>query len=205
MLQRYEEPNDMTRWDQPLFVVASVPVAVPGSAGGASSDARDDGAHVPPVPEPLPADAIWQAATQGAAVRAPGVVAPQQTTAGNYLTMLENATQAVVGALMERAHTLGLPEAGGAVALPVVLAGGADARAGTDSGVVVLELDLPPLGRPLTQPALQRQRRTFIRMHSSGMASVNAVGDAARAEARDAAAGERDIARRFASWLTQVL
>ena len=64
MLLRYEEPNEMVRWDQPLFVVPSV---VPEMEGGSVASSE---------PEPIPLDEIWDAATTTSARKAPGVVAP---------------------------------------------------------------------------------------------------------------------------------
>ncbi len=64
MLMRYEEPNEMVRWDQPLFVASSVPVAAPGIEGAEAAV------------EPLPLEEIWQAAAVGRAQKAPGVVQP---------------------------------------------------------------------------------------------------------------------------------
>lgn len=45
----------------------------------------------------------------------------------------------------------------------------------------------------------------FVRLHSTGLASVNAVGEQARAEARDETQGVREIARRFTAWLPEAL
>lgn len=184
----------MTRWDQPLFVVPSVPYRLPGEPEAAA-------------PEPVPSEDIWRAITEGVAAKAPDVVAPQTATAGNYLTLLETSTQAVIGALLEHAHTLGLPEAGGTIRLPVPLApGGAGpvGAAGKDREAVV-EVHVPPLSRPLGLAALQRYRRSFVRMHATGLASINVLGDAAREEAQNEAVAQREIARRFAAWLGEVL
>lgn len=95
----------MTRWDQPLFIVPSLPL--------------DENSE----PEPIPLNQIWEAISTGRTVRAPGVVAPQQATAGSYLTLLETATQAVVASLLDTVQTGSLPLAGGRVLLAVDLGG----------------------------------------------------------------------------------
>ncbi|KDN45088.1 chromatin associated protein KTI12 [Tilletiaria anomala UBC 951] len=186
MLLRYEEPNEMVRWDQPLFIVPSVAFTSDGIP--AKSEAQK---------EPLPLDEIWDAATSGAAKKKPGVVLAQRSTAGSYLTILEHASQAVVSAMLSHQQSFGLPESGGQVRLSVHLV-----SAGKE---VPLTVNLPATSKPVNLPTLQRLRRTFVRAHGTGNASVNVLGDAARAEVNSEEAGELEIAKRFASWLCESL
>ena len=114
--------------------------------------------------------------------------------------MLETTSQAVVSAILERQQSLGLPEGGGQVKLSIPVSGS------PQRSELSLLLDLPPTRRAVNLPTLQRLRRTFVRMHSSSMASTNVVGDAARDESRaDGSAGEADVAKRFAGWLCESL
>lgn len=59
---RFEEPNAMTRWDSPLFVVDSNPSSAAAGQGTSSGL--------------LPIEDIWTTITSGKISRAPGVVVP---------------------------------------------------------------------------------------------------------------------------------
>jgi protein KTI12 len=113
--------------------------------------------------------------------------------------MLEIATQAVVSSLLTHHQSIGLPESGGTLKLSISLSS-------APGGTLPLALDLPATSKPINMAVLQRLRRSFVRMHGSGMASVNALGDAARSEAaQEKGDGESVIAKRFALWLCESL
>ena len=152
LCMRYEEPNAMTRWDSPLFLVPSI--LDPDGSGSVQSD-------------PLPLDDIWDAATRGAIKKAPEVVAPTRSTTSSYLTQLESSTQSVVTLLLEHQASFGA-EPGSTIPLNV-------------PGGKQIPLQLPG-DKAISMAALQRLRRHFIRMHSAGSAAINELGIAARQE-----------------------
>ncbi|CAO1633655.1 unnamed protein product [Jaminaea pallidilutea] len=186
LMMRFEEPNPMTRWDSPLFVLPSEVVG--GGVEGVELD----------VPEP-PFDAIWQTIVSGKATRAPPVVANRHTTSTNYLSVLESTSQSVVAAILEQANSVGLPEGGGQV-----LIAPAEGQRWT--------LRLPEGKRVPTPAQWQRLRRQFVKMHSAGFASGNSLGQAATDEGGKAGAGaadaltqEQTVQKRFVGFLEEML
>lgn len=173
LLMRFEEPNPMTRWDSPLFVLDCNP-GKEDTEGGKSGEAA---LH---IWEPAPFDAIWSAATTGRVTKAPDVVAPSRGTSSNYLSLLESTTQLVLSALQTLAASGSLPDMGGEVQLPLPLppqghAPQSSASRGAHSTVQV-PLNLPAgKGSPSTA-TLQRLRRQFVKMHASGAAAQNEIG-----------------------------
>jgi protein KTI12 len=76
LIFRYEEPNPMTRWDSPCFVVMT-----------------DDAT--------APVDDIWKALVLAKTARPNASTVIKQATEGDYLYELDQATQAVVNTIME--------------------------------------------------------------------------------------------------------
>lgn len=165
LLMRFEEPNAMTRWDSPLIIVPTIlsPHEQPQMEGEQVEESRI-------LVEPIPYDDIWDAATKGSVNKAPEVVAPVRSTTANYLSILESSTQSVVSCILEHQSTLGL-HAG--VEVPISHA--------NLTGPTSLSFT-PPGDKPVTPASLQRIRRQFVRMHSSGSAQINELGNAARSE-----------------------
>lgn len=198
LLMRFEEPNAMTRWDSPLFLI---PTTYSGSA--------EDGVDADKiVVEAAPFDDIWNAAILGSVSKAPEVVAPTRSTTANYLSLLESSTQAVVSCILQHQSSLGL-QPGTSVPISHESFGGA-------------KLDFtPPSDKPVTLASLQRIRRQFVRMHSSGSAQINQLGNAAREEGvhfsltskqqnaqstvQDPQSTEYAIAKRFLAFLQTAL
>ncbi|PWN28644.1 chromatin associated protein KTI12, partial [Jaminaea rosea] len=167
MLQRFEEPNAMTRWDSPLFIIPSEPRAS-SSSDEASLDEWED----PPY------DALWEAlASKKSFSKAPPVVTHNRATSTNYLSVLESSSQALVAAMQQ-----GLQHGvmGDSLPLAITLPNGALASSGGSS--LSITLALPASRRPPTPAHLQRLRRQFVKMHSAGFASGNVLGKVATDE-----------------------
>lgn len=161
LLMRFEEPNAMTRWDSPLFVIDCSP----------KEDQDDSSCELPPF------DAIWDAITKGEVKKAPDVVAPVRGTTSNYLSLLESTTQSVLSALQTLQSSGVLPEMGGQVQLSVQMQYSTPA-------VQKIALFLPAGKRAPTTATLQRLRRQFVKMHASSAASQNEIGFAMGLEGR---------------------
>lgn len=160
LLMRFEEPNAMTRWDSPLIIVPTV------VAPEAPTPVSQEGIIV----EPIPFDDIWDAATKGSANKAPDVVAPTRSTTANYLSILESSTQNVVSSILQHQSSFGLQPG---TEVPI--------NHPSLTGPSPLTFT-PPADKPVTMASLQRIRRQFVRMHSSGSAQVSELGNAARSE-----------------------
>ncbi|KAG8734309.1 hypothetical protein FRC10_011768 [Ceratobasidium sp. 414] len=92
LLQRYEEPNSMVRWDAPLFTVPWSDDAVPG-------------------------EDIWKAIMSGDVRPANQAVAAISKPPSNALQTLDQTTAAIVGAIMSAQLSLG--GTGGALPLNI--------------------------------------------------------------------------------------
>ncbi|KAF8750958.1 Chromatin associated protein KTI12 [Rhizoctonia solani] len=90
LIQRYEEPNSMVRWDAPLFTV-------------------------PWSDETVPGEDIWRAITLGDKRPANQAVASIAKPPSDALQVLDQTTASVVGAIMSAQSTLG--GSGGTVSL----------------------------------------------------------------------------------------
>ncbi|KAK6332505.1 hypothetical protein TWF730_004170 [Orbilia blumenaviensis] len=96
---RYEEPNGMTRWDSPLFIV-------------------------PWMDEDIPGEEIWNAMVNNEAVKPHLATVLKPAAEANYLQVLDKTTQDVVSAVLEYQKTNGaggsvqIPEASTAIELP---------------------------------------------------------------------------------------
>lgn len=165
LLMRFEEPNAMTRWDSPLIIAPTILTA--GDTGSTSAVLADE-SNI--TVEPIPFDDIWDAATKGSVNKAPAVVAPVRSTTASYLSLLESSTQAVVACILQHQSTLGLQP-------------GIEVRIDNPifTGPSLLSFT-PPGDKTVTPASLQRIRRQFVRMHSSGSAQINELGKAARSE-----------------------
>lgn len=168
LLMRFEEPNPMTRWDSPLFVLDCNP------------QREDDESTW----EAAPFDAIWDAVTKGEVKKAPDVVAPVRATTGNYLSLLESTTQLVLTALQTSTASGTLPEMGGQVQLSLHMQHSSPSTQN-------VALRLPAGKRAPSTATLQRLRRQFVKMHASSAASQNEIGFAMGHEGR-AGPGEAD-------------
>ncbi|TKY84947.1 hypothetical protein EX895_006027 [Sporisorium graminicola] len=167
LLMRFEEPNAMTRWDSPLLIVPTTLSSASEPQPDASAPSIDESRiNV----EPTPFDDIWDAATKGSVNKAPEVVAPTRSTTANYLSVLESSTQTVVSCIVQHQSSLGL-QPGTEVPISHPSLTGPSPLAFT-----------PPAEKPVTMASLQRIRRSFVRMHSSGSAQINELGSAARSE-----------------------
>ncbi|KAK6507276.1 hypothetical protein TWF481_005724 [Arthrobotrys musiformis] len=99
LIFRYEEPNGMTRWDSPLFVV-------------------------PWMDEDIPGEEIWNAMVNNEAVKPHLATVLKPAAESNYLQILDKTTQDVVSAVLEYQKTNGaggsvkIPEASTAIELP---------------------------------------------------------------------------------------
>ncbi|PWN36629.1 chromatin associated protein KTI12 [Meira miltonrushii] len=203
LLMRFEEPNAMTRWDSPLFVIDCTP----------EKDEDDSTCELPPF------DQIWDAITKGEVKKAPDVVAPVRGTTSNYLSLLESTTQAVLSALQTLQSSGVLPEMGGQVQLSVQMQHSTPA-------VQKIGLFLPAGKRAPTTATLQRLRRQFVKMHASSAASQNEIGFAMGLEGRYTATSdhqkgsenstgnsraerkrtsEEEVAHRFVAYLEETL
>lgn len=167
LLMRFEEPNAMTRWDSPLIIVPTI-LLPPSDAEPSISPPTIDDTRI--SVEPVPFDDIWDAATKGSVNKAPEVVAPTRSTTANYLSILESSTQTVVSCILQHQSSLGLQP-------------GSDVPVSHPSLTGPSSLSFtPPADKPVTMASLQRIRRQFVRMHSSGTAQINELGNAARSE-----------------------
>ncbi|KAH7339873.1 chromatin associated protein KTI12 [Rhizoctonia solani] len=90
LIQRYEEPNSMVRWDAPLFTI-------------------------PWSEETIPGEDIWRAITLGDKRPANQAVASIVKPPSDALQVLDQTTASVVGAIMSAQSTLG--GSGGTVSL----------------------------------------------------------------------------------------
>ncbi|EUC60376.1 chromatin associated protein KTI12 [Rhizoctonia solani AG-3 Rhs1AP] len=90
LIQRYEEPNSMVRWDAPLFTV-------------------------PWTDETVPGEDVWRAITLGDKRPANQAVASIIKPPSDALQVLDQTTASVVGAIMSAQSTLG--GSGGTVSL----------------------------------------------------------------------------------------
>lgn len=81
LIQRFEEPSSMVRWDSPLFVV--------------------------PFPEPPPFSAIWDTLTTGAKAPPTAAVAAPPKPPPNSLQILSATTSAIVSGVL--AHVNAFP------------------------------------------------------------------------------------------------
>ncbi|KAF3932196.1 hypothetical protein ABW20_dc0109427 [Dactylellina cionopaga] len=90
LIFRYEEPNGMTRWDSPLFII-------------------------PWIDEDIPGKEIWNAMINSEAVRPHQATVLKPATEANYLQILDKATQDVVSVVLEHQKSNG---AGGSVTIP---------------------------------------------------------------------------------------
>lgn len=167
LLMRFEEPNAMTRWDSPLIIVPTILNTPTDQDQDASSSLINDNCI---SVEPIPFDDIWDAATKGSINKAPEVVAPTRSTTANYLSILESSTQTVVSCILQHQSLLGLQPGADIPITHPSLTGGPS-----------LAFSLPA-DKPVTMASLQRIRRQFVRMHSSGSAQINELGSAARSE-----------------------
>jgi protein KTI12 len=158
---RFEEPNAMTRWDSPLFVIDCNPTNTEGDED---------------MWEPAPLDAIWEATTQGKATKAPDVVAPSRATTSNYLSMLESTTQLILSSFQALTSFGNMPDTGGLIQLSLALP--------NSSSAVQMPLNLPLGQKTPTTAALQRLRRQFVKMHASGAMAGNELGHALSQEGR---------------------
>ena len=160
LLMRFEEPNAMTRWDSPLFVIDCNPIS-----------AQDEESW-----EKLPLDAIWEALTEGKVTKAPDVVAPSRATTSNYLSLMETTTQLVLSSYQALAAFGNMPDTGGLVQLSVTLP--------ESTTTTQMPLQLPVGQKTPTTAALQRLRRQFVKLHASGAMSGNELGHALSQEGR---------------------
>ncbi|KAK6513344.1 hypothetical protein TWF281_004974 [Arthrobotrys megalospora] len=90
LIFRYEEPNGMTRWDSPLFII-------------------------PWMDEDVPGEEIWNAMVNNEAVKPHLATVLKPAAEANYLQILDKSTQDVVSAVLEYQKTNG---AGGSVQIP---------------------------------------------------------------------------------------
>ncbi|KAB5590746.1 Protein kti12 [Ceratobasidium theobromae] len=92
LIERYEEPNSMVRWDSPLFTI-------------------------PWSDETIPGEDIWRAITSGDKRPANQAVAAIAKPPSDALQVLDQATASIVGAIMSAQSTLG--GSGGTVPLAI--------------------------------------------------------------------------------------
>lgn len=204
LFMRYEEPNAMTRWDSPLFVVANDPLSSSQSESesDSASSSASSSAQLQPC-EPLPLDSLWETITSGKATKAPSVVSQNRTTSTNYLSLLESSTQSLIAAILAYGT---LPPNGGTILV-------------SPKPGFTLNFTLPEDKKPPTPPQLQRFRRQFVKFHATGFATGNLLGKEAKKEggvenalmddvhsndAKDLAPEDK-ITKRFAVWLQEIL
>ncbi|CAO1614432.1 unnamed protein product [Sympodiomycopsis kandeliae] len=209
LFMRYEEPNAMTRWDSPLYVIANDPL--PASVDAAPLETTSDG-FAKEKWEAAPLDQLWEAVTKGKATKAPNVVTQNRTTSTNYLSLLESSTQSVISSILSYQTSLGglVPSNGDSIVLTPTI---------NNVNTIKLNLDLPSDKKPPTAPQLQRLRRQFVKIHSTSFATGNILGK----ESKDEGAGktssleddvkgsegvvspEEKIMKRFVVWLGEIL
>ncbi|KAG9122992.1 hypothetical protein FRC07_000388 [Ceratobasidium sp. 392] len=129
LLQRYEEPNSMVRWDAPLFTV-------PWS---------DDSA---------PGEDIWKAITSGDVRPANQAVAAIAKPPSDALQTLDQTTAAIVGAIMSAQSSLG---ATGGV-LPLTLTSQSEPLSRIDITLPARHVSLPELSRHKRQFVAARKK-----------------------------------------------
>ncbi|CAO1637834.1 unnamed protein product [Parajaminaea phylloscopi] len=223
LLMRFEEPNPMTRWDSPLFILPSLPAASIGT-----TESIEKGSWEPP-----PYEDIWTAVVSGKVARAPGVVTHNRTTSSNYLSLLEACSQALVAAFVDALQQEASMSMGVGQLMPPSL----NLSVRLPQGPLQVTLNMAQSGerqprRPPTPAQLQRLRRQFVKMHSAGFASGNLLGKTAKEEGsrrgqstsqpkaattqsgsdaedqQPAAApmtSEETVVKRFASWLEEII
>lgn len=197
LFMRYEEPNAMTRWDSPLFVISNDPTAEQCISTTTTSTTTTTDGFPKQSWEPAPLDQIWQTITSGKITKAPNVVSQNRTTSTNYLSLLESSTQSLVSSILSYGT---LPPNGGQITL-------------SPRADFTLNITLPSDKRPPTAPQLQRLRRQFVKIHSTSFATGNILGKEAKDEgagkddalALDESAAEDKIIKRFAVWLSEIL
>ncbi|KAK1779216.1 chromatin associated protein KTI12 [Copromyces sp. CBS 386.78] len=156
---RYEEPNPMTRWDSPLFILTW-------------SDSPDDARKV--------FDQIWDEVIVNKPqklIRAnKSTVQRDKDPGGDYLYVLEKETQDIVKRILEQQAEVG---EGGTVRL---------SRSGGSKGEEeeMLEVELP--GKKVGLPQLQRYRRAFVALNRGGI-GLEAVGTLAAGRLRESFVG----------------
>ncbi|EGO57876.1 hypothetical protein NEUTE1DRAFT_146382 [Neurospora tetrasperma FGSC 2508] len=136
---RYEEPNPMSRWDSPLFIIT-----------------WDD----TPTDTKATFDQIWDEVIVNKPqklIRAnKSTVQRDKDPGGDYLYVLEKETQDIVKRILEQQAEVG---EGGTVRL---------SRSGTkEEGEEMLEVELP--GKKVGLPQLQRYRRAFVALNRGGI------------------------------------
>lgn len=157
---RYEEPNPMTRWDSPLFILTW-------------TDSPEDARKV--------FDQIWDEVIVNKPqklIRAnKSTVQRDKDPGGDYLYVLEKETQDIVKKILEQQAEVG---EGGTVSL---------SRSGGPTGKEdeeMLEVELP--GKKVGLPQLQRFRRAFVALNRGGI-GLEAVGTLAAGRLRESFVG----------------
>lgn len=129
LLQRYEEPNSMVRWDAPLFTV-------------------------PWSDETVPGEDIWNAVTSGDIKPANQAVAAISKPPSDALQTLDQTTAAIVGAIMSAQSSLGVT--GGVLSLNPTSQSEALPR--IDINLPARHVSLPELSRHKRQFVAARKR-----------------------------------------------
>lgn len=158
---RYEEPNPMTRWDSPLFILTW-------------DDSPDDAKKI--------FDQIWDEVIVNKPqklIRAnKSTVQRDKDPGGDYLYVLERETQDIAKRILEQQSEVG---EGGVVRL---------SRSGGPltgkEGEEMLEVELP--GKKVGLPQLQRYRRAFVALNRGGI-GLEAVGTLAAGRLRESFVG----------------
>lgn len=136
---RYEEPNPMSRWDSPLFILT-----------------WDD----TPTDTQKVFDQIWDEVIVNKPqklIRAnKSTVQRDKDPGGDYLYVLEKETQDIVKRILEQQAEVG---EGGTVRL--------SRSGGKEEGEEMLEVELP--GKKVGLPQLQRYRRAFVALNRGGI------------------------------------
>ncbi|QRV94278.1 Chromatin associated protein KTI12 [Ceratobasidium sp. AG-Ba] len=129
LLQRYEEPNSMVRWDAPLFTV-------------------------PWTDEGVPGEDIWKAITSGDIKPANQAVAAISKPPSDALQTLDQTTAAIVGAIMSTQSSLG---ATGGV-LPLNITSQSEPLPRIDITLPARHISLPELSRHKRQFVAARKK-----------------------------------------------
>ncbi|PWN41116.1 KTI12-domain-containing protein [Ceraceosorus guamensis] len=174
LCSRFEEPTSMSRWDSPLFVVPSCGVL--NDQGNNASPADEQLSSISLGWEEPPCGDIWSACVEGKQVKAPNVVAPVRATTNSYLSLLESSTQKILAAYAVQLSSNLVPLHGGDLLLRL------SPNPSATQVETTLTLSLPAGRRPPTLPALQRLRRTFVRLHASGSSANTVLGKAVQSE-----------------------
>ncbi|KAF8609062.1 chromatin associated protein KTI12 [Ceratobasidium sp. AG-I] len=136
LIQRYEEPNSMVRWDAPLFTI-------------------------PWSDETIPGEDIWKALTTGDKRPANQAVAAISKPPSDALQILDQTTASIVGALMASQQTTG--STGGTIPLSLPSSTSSTSppsQSSKKNKEEQLEITLPP--RHLSLPELSRHKRQFV-------------------------------------------